>query len=270
MRRVGIIGCGSIGSEVARAIDSGLVEAKLVALFDLVPERCLELARELRGKPLACRDFDCFASQDLDIAVEAASQSAVRSYAIPLLERGVDLVVLSVGALLDGELLERVRRAAKSSGARVYVPSGAICGVDAAKALSLVGLSRVKLTTRKSPKSIDRSSLERLGHGAESLSSETLVFRGPAEEAVRLLPFNVNVAATLRLATNSDVEVEFVADPRVDANVHEIVLESSASRVRIVVENKPHPRNPKTSYLAALSAIALLKRLVEGGVVVGT
>jgi len=81
---------------------------------------------------------------------------------------------------------------------------------------------------------------------------------------VKAFPANVNVAATLFLAAGeSEVRVKIVADPNIHVNRHEIVVEGDFGRITTLVENVPSPRNPKTSYLAALSAIATLRSIVE-------
>ncbi len=74
----------------------------------------------------------------------------------------------------------------------------------------------------------------------------------------------MNVAATLYLASGEmNVEVRIVADPNITVNRHEISVEGDFGRFTTRVENVPSPKNPKTSYLAALSAIATLKSIVE-------
>ncbi|MEM1760606.1 MAG: aspartate dehydrogenase [Desulfurococcaceae archaeon] len=271
MSKVAIIGCGAIGSTIAKAIDSGLVKAELIAIYDIVIEKCVDLSRSMmRMKPLICTDLECLLINKPDIVVEAASQEAVKSHVPYILEKGVDTVVLSVGALLDPQVMERIREASVKGGSRLFVPSGAVCGIDGLKALSIVGFKKVKLITRKNVKSVDEKSLLNLGYKPSDITDSTVVFKGSAEEAVVKLPFNINVAATLKLATDSEVEVEFIVDPKTPRTVHELIAESEASRIRVTVENVPHPDNPKTSYLAALSAISLLKRLVEERVVIGT
>lgn len=271
MSKVVIIGCGAIGSTIAKAIDNGLIKAELVAVFDVIMDKCLDLSRNMKAsKPIICTDLDCLLDCDPDIVVEAASQDAVKAYVPTILERGFDTVVLSVGALLDPQVISRVKEASLKGGSKLYIPSGAICGVDGLKALSLVGFNKVKLVSRKNPRSVDEKSLLNLGIRPQDIAEPTRVFSGPAEEAVVKLPFNINVAATLKLATRSNVDVEFIVDPRTERTVHEIEAESEASKIRIVVENIPHPKNPKTSYLAALSAICLIKSLIEERIVIGT
>ena len=249
--RLAVIGCGAIGSEIVDAIRRGIVKAELTALMDIYPERCSEIARGM--DVLITKSLDALLATNPDIVVEAASQQAVREYAPRVLEEGKILVVLSVGALLDRETLAALKRAAEKGGGRVYAPTGAIAGLDAVRAARLAGIERVLLRTRKNPKS--------LGVEAEE---EKVLYRGPASEAVKRYPFNVNVAAALALAAGVEPVVEIIADPKVDRNIHEVIVESRATRLSIRVENVPSPRNPKTSYLAALSCIELLRRLTRG------
>jgi len=270
VKKLGIIGCGAIGSVVAYAVDRGEVKAELAALYDIVVEKCLDLSNKLlASKPLVCKSLDCLLSAKPDLVVEAASQEAVREYVPGILEQGISVVVLSVGALLDRDLYDKLLGICRSKGSRIYIPTGAVAGIDAIKAASLSGVKRIVLTTRKSPKSISSESLRKLGFN-EEIREPTVIYEGTAEEAVKALPFNINVAATLRIASRAPVVVRVIADPSVTRNVHEILVESEASNLRIVVENRPHPENPKTSYIAALSAVQLLKQILEPGINIGT
>ncbi|UNQ73888.1 aspartate dehydrogenase [Infirmifilum sp. NZ] len=259
MKRVAIIGCGAIGGVIARAVDQGSVRAELVALMDARPDACRELASRLeRSRPAITSRLEDVLALNPDIVVEAASQEAVREYAKRILERS-DLLVLSVGALMEEQTLRELLEVARRSGRRIYVPAGAAGGLDVLKAYSQVGVSRLKLVTRKPAKSL----------GAE-VQGPTVVFRGRASEAVKAYPKSLNVAATLSLAAGVEAEVEVVADPSLSRNVHEVVAESPAGRVRVTLENVPSPENPKTSYLAALSAVRVLKEIcsAEGGLVI--
>jgi len=133
------------------------------------------------------------------------------------------------------------------------VPSGAIGGLDALSSASLAGIDEVLLTTRKSPAILDLDNRE-----------EKLVYEGSAGEAVRRFPREMNVAATLALAVGSEkVKVKVVSDPRVNKNVHEVIVKWRHGDMFLKFSNDPHPSNPKTSALAAWSAIRLLKDLLE-------
>jgi aspartate dehydrogenase len=156
MIKVGIIGCGAIGTTLAEAIDSGVVNnVELVALFDLFDDRIETLVQKLNHKPKKYYEFEVFLRNGgADIIVEAASQQAVISYSERVITSGKDILIMSTGALLDKEFLKRIKEAAKKHGRQVQVPSGAIGGLDVVKAAKLGGLERVVSTIRKNPESL--------------------------------------------------------------------------------------------------------------------
>lgn len=260
---IGLVGCGAIGAEIAKAVDRGAIEARMVAVCDHNPKTASELIDSLEHKPVKAR-LDELVSLS-DIVVEAASQKAVPAVSRAALENGKSLMIMSVGALADGKLLSEVRRLAREHGSRVYLPSGAIAGLDGLKSASVGGISRITLTTTKNPLGLSGAPyiLEK-GIDLSALSRPTLIFEGSALEAVKAFPANVNVAATLYLAAGeTHVQVKVVADPKIQINRHEITVEGDFGRMTATVENVLSPRNPKTSYLAALSAIATLRSIVE-------
>jgi aspartate dehydrogenase len=160
-----------------------------------------------------------------------------------MLEAKIEVIVMSVGALLDMNLDSPL----------VHVPSGAIGGIDAIASAALAGIDEISLTTRKSPHA--------LGNGE---MKEKVVFDGYAETAVQLFPREMNVAATLALTVRpKKVKVKVVSDPKVARNVHEIRVKWQHGEMLLNFENDPHPENPGTSALAAWSAINLLKDLLE-------
>ncbi|MDM7934974.1 MAG: aspartate dehydrogenase [Methanothrix sp.] len=261
--KIGLVGCGAIGTEIARAIDSGEIEAELVAVCDHNPANARALIEALGKKPLLVRLDELVSLSDL--VVEAASQKAVPAIARAALRRGRSLMVMSVGALADPEIYREIKGLAKEHGARVYIPSGAISGLDGLKSASLGEIRRITLTTTKNPKGLKGAPYvvdNRID--LDSLKAPSVIFEGTAAEAVRAFPANVNVAATLCLAAREgEVRVKIVADPMIQVNRHEIVAEGDFGQITTRVENVPSPKNPRTSYLAALSAIATLRSIVE-------
>ncbi|HEY9245272.1 MAG TPA: aspartate dehydrogenase, partial [Candidatus Methanoperedens sp.] len=106
MLKIGVIGCGTIGKEICRAIDSKIIKARLAAVFDKNEDNCKRLIGTLdTGTKIAAPDELIVVS---DIVVECASQSAVRDIGPRVLERGKHLMVMSVGALMDEVLLENL------------------------------------------------------------------------------------------------------------------------------------------------------------------
>ncbi|NYT16875.1 MAG: aspartate dehydrogenase [Methanomicrobiales archaeon] len=252
MITIGLLGCGNVGHIIGNYQGTW----KIVALYDRIPEKAEELARLTGGR--AYEDFESFIEADFDLVVEAASVKAVHAYADAILRHRKDLVIMSVGALADPSFREEVVSAAGTRGKRVYIPSGAICGLDNLKVGQISPLTRLLLRTTKSPASLGIAATER-----------TLVFQGKANECIKEFPRNVNVSVALSLACGRDADVELFVDPDVERNVHEIFAEGAFGDLYIRVSNLPSPDNPATSYLAALSILSLLNH-IDDPLVVGT
>jgi|TARA_B100000315_G_scaffold150494_1_gene139263 aspartate dehydrogenase len=275
MIKVGIIGCGAIGTTLAEAIDSGVVNnVELVALFDLFDDRIETLVQRLNHKPKKYCEFEVFLRNGgTDIIVEAASQQAVISYSERVITSGKDILIMSTGALLDKEFLKRIKEAAKKHGRQVQVPSGAIGGLDVVKAAKLGGLERVVSTIRKNPESLKASPYsQRIVKNLDDLKEPKIIFQGCANDAVKLFPSNTNVSAALSLAGigGQNTVVRVIVDPTITMNIHEIEVKGKFGKMKIQLENYKHPSNPKTSYLAVLSAIEALRSNISGGMKVGT
>ncbi len=268
MLKIGVVGCGTIGGEICRAIDAGTVRAELVGVCDLDQAKIGAVNLRLRKRVVSLSQAALI--QAADLVVEAVSRAAAPAIIREALRAGKDVVVMSVGGLI--EWAEEASELAAQHGARIYVPTGAIAGLDAVKAALAGGISRVTLTTRKPPQALAGAPYL-VDHPVDlaGLQRETVIFSGPAAAAIPGFPANVNVAAALSLAGigPEKTEVRILADPDSDTNTHEIEAEGAFGRLFVRVENVPSPGNPKTSYMAALSAIALLRRLTAS-LVVGT
>lgn len=266
--KVALIGCGAIGSVLAQAIDKEQAgKVGLAWLYDLKPEKSKALAKKLRSKPrIAKRVAEICADKTVDMVIEAASQLAVKQYSTNILRSGKDLMVMSVGALADERLLKSVQRAAGLSGHKIYIPSGAILGIDGVKAAELGEIEEVTLTTRKPPAALAYSTyIKKRGIKLSRLKKARMVFDGFAREAVKAFPRSVNVAATLSLAGIGldKTRVRIIADPKLHHNVHEIRVRGKAGKFITRMKNVPFPDANKTSYLAALSTIRTLRNLSE-------
>ncbi len=264
MLKVGVIGCGAIGTEICRAMDRGLVKAQLSAIYDRSNENCERLLASLGKKPAILPPDEMISKAD--IIVECASAQAVREFGVNILESGKDLMVLSAGAFRDSELLKMLTEAASAHNCRIYIPSGAISGIDGLKSAAVAGINKVSLTTTKSPKGLKGAPfIEQNNIDLDSFREKTLLFEGRADEAIAAFPANVNVAVSLSLAGIGikKTHVRIFVDPRAERNIHEVSVEGDFGKFTCRVENIPSPGNPKTSYLAALSAIATLKKITE-------
>jgi aspartate dehydrogenase len=252
MMRIGLLGCGNIGHIIAQ--QGG--DFTITAVYDLVFERAKEIAEISGAHPF--EDFDSFIAAGIDIVVEAASVSAVKTYSRQVLSHNKDMVIMSVGALSDTAFRDEIRELAIKTGRKIHIPSGAIFGLDNLKIGRISEITRLLLRTTKSPSS--------LGIVADS---RRLIFSGKANECIKAFPKNVNVSVAMSLAAGHDTDVELWVDPSVDRNVHEIFIEGSFGETYIRVTNIPSPGHSATSYLAALSILSLLNNLNDP-IIVGT
>jgi aspartate dehydrogenase len=272
-KKIGIIGCGTIGGQLATAIDNGTVKnATLSSLFDIIPENIQNLKHGLKSGPSTFSNFDDFINTDLDIVVEAASQEAVKKFAAKTLSAGKDIMIMSVGALADEMLFEELQRQGSKNGSRIYLPSGAIAGIDAIRAVRHL-LKSVELTTTKNPKALAGAPFFKTNPiKLEEIKEPTIIYDGTAKDAVKAFPSNINVAAVLSIAGIGleSTRVRIVADPSFNTNQHEILARGSFGEFRFIVNNVPSPTNPKTSFLAVLSAIECLRSICEDGIRIGS
>jgi aspartate dehydrogenase len=248
--KLGIIGCGAIGSDVAKAADK-MKEIEKIYLFDINKEAAEKLGLLL--KKAYVKPVNEFLA-DVDVVFEAASQQAVAQYGASVLEAGKDLILMSIGSLFDDTLRKKLENIARKQHRKIYLPSGAVCGIDGVLAASVEKLDSVTLVTTKPPASLGKSVEER-----------TMIFEGTARDAVKQFPRNINVAACLSLAGVGfdETKVQIVADPVETRISHKILAHGRFGRLRAEVENMPNPNNPQSSYMASLSAIATLRRVLD-------
>jgi aspartate dehydrogenase len=271
---VGLIGCGTIGTLLARTLDQGKIgNVRLSMVYDLYQDKAEKLAKELKSKPRVAKSFEeLLNDHEVNLILEASSQAALREVALKVLESGKDLMPMSVGTFVDSRLLADVYSTLAKKGNRLWIPSGAICGLDGVKAAMTARVDSVTLTTTKPPAGLAGApGVEEKKIDLKRIQAPTELFNGPAKEACRLFPANVNVAAALSLAGIGPERtmVRIIADPSAVRNIHEVEVRGEFGILKTRVENVPSPDNPKTSYLAILSAVATLKKLA-GQAQIGT
>jgi aspartate dehydrogenase len=260
---VGLLGVGAIGEFVLEAVSKGRAgPARVVAVAARGSAASKSVAAKHGVPYVAAEDLP---DHNVRVIVEAAGHAGLVTHGFAYLRRGVDLIVLSAGALSDDDLLASLIGAARASGARIYVPSGGIAGMDGLKALVIAG-AEVSMTTRKPPGAWkDVEYVERLGVDLDDMAEPVVLYDGEARRGVKHFPQNVNIAAVLSLAgVGFDrTRLRVVADPTIERNTHEIHASGPTGSMTIKMENVPIPSNPKTAWQAALSAVAMLKHLAE-------
>lgn len=247
---IGIIGTGNIATYLLEQVNANhMADGKITAVFGRNQEAGPRLSE--RFDVDFYTDLEEFLKEPLDIVVEASTIEAAKLYLKKVATYKKDLVVGSIGVFKDAGFLDEMKSLAESAGTQIFLPSGAIGGLDVLQSAKAAGgLERVQLTTRKSPVSL----------GMEA-GEEKVIFEGSAFDAVEQFPKNVNVAMTLALAGIGveKTSVRIIVDPAIKQNSHTIEAEGDFGKMQLQVENNPMPSNPKTSLLAALSILAVLQ-----------
>ncbi len=260
MTSIGIVGCGSIGRALIGAVASGKLAVRIAGVTSRTAETARQFLATLADPPPYMPVTDLIAAADL--VIEAAGGSVVGPLAGQVFAAGKALMVISVGALLDHpEIIAESRR----TGCKLYVPSGAIAGLDGIKSASVGSITQVTMTTRKPPKGLQGAPhLVRNGISLAGLKEEKEVFSGTAREACKGFPANVNVSAAVSLAGvgPDQTRISIIAVPGLERNCHDIEVEGEFGRLHVHIENTPS-ENPKTGKLTALSIIRSVQDVVD-------
>ena len=260
---VGILGCGAIGSRMALAIRDELKYHAVVAgVFDVQTERAEKLAKKFSRGRIIKRSIEELI-QSCDLMVEAVNAKDTRKLIQQALSAEKDVLVMSVGKLLDAK---EIFRLANKNRCRLLVPSGAVAGLDAIKAASQRNISKITLTTRKPTFGFTQNAYISSKHiDLTKIKSETVLFDGNVAAAVEHFPQNINVAAAIALASMAQdkLRIRIITSPEYKLNSHEIEVIGDFGRLVTRTENEVCPDNPKTSYLAVLSAIQTLKQYFQ-------
>ena len=251
MIKVGIVGMGVIGRHVADAITRGIPGIALAGVTVRDPAK----TGGYRALPLDTL------IRESDLILEAATQAALREFAPSVLAAGKHLMVLSVGGLVG--VLDEWAQLAEKHGCRILVPSGAVAGLDGMKGAREASITSVTMETRKPPRGLAGAPwIEQQKIDLDAITTETLIFEGPATEAVKAFPANVNVVAAVSLASvgPEKTRIRIYAVPGQARNQHRVTVEGEFGRLAVEIENVPS-ENPRTAKLSYLSAIAMLREL---------
>ncbi len=261
MRTIAVIGCGALGTIFCQnAVKLLSKDYQITSLLANHFEHAQTLAQSIGVT--AVHSAEELLATNPDIVVEFAGRDALKQYGEKILSQGCDLVAVSAGALADESFKERLIEAARLAGSRLYIPNGAIGGLDLMQTFALMGNAQLTIGNTKAPKSLN---------GAPYLKGQNLpedqkvtVFTGSVKDAIEGFPKNVNVAVVATLATDPEqVQVTIQSDPTTEVNTHHLQIKNDLMTAEITIASKPDPRNPKSSTSTAWSVIALLKNLAS-------
>ena len=257
--KLGIAGMGAIGMRGAQELDRGGIKRCTQAGFSArTAERAAEfnahLSTQVPHYELAAIADHC------DLVIEALPPQLFNDLATSVLKAGKTLVVLSASQLLGRQDLIDL---AAQTGAKIEVPSGAMLGLDAIKAVAMGQISQVVIETRKPVAGLLKAPyVAQMNIDLTTLTEPLLVLEGTVSEVAQAFPANVNVAAAVSLAGlgPDKTRMEVWADPSLERNKHTVRVTSDSSDFSMSIQNRPSAENPATGIITALSVISLLRQ----------
>lgn len=262
-RSVTILGLGAIGLPVAAAVARGEIAGlSLHSVAASSPERARDKLEQsgIAAEVIDLADTDRMA----DLVVECLPPGLFAPVATAVLVSGRTLLAASIGGLLrHPEIIDL----AEAGSGRIILPSGALGGLDAVRAIARHPDASIRLVSTKPVSGFEQSTyLDQMGISLSNIIERTCLFEGSAAEGVRHFPKNVNVVAALALAGVGPVKTRLSlwADPALSANIHRVEAHSPLSRFTAEIANLPDPANPRTSAITAQSLLAAMANLTRG------
>ncbi len=259
-KKVGLIGIGYIGTTIIQAIIEGKIEnAEIQAVYDIDKEKVEKIKEEYPSIRIMSSITDF---HDCSIIIECAIQEVVTQIFDVIVKSEKYFIPMSIGAFITfPDLYSKYQNLNEKQRSKILLPSGAIGGFDCIDTIKLVGIKNARIQTRKPNRSFRNNKFIESNNIKLSENSSVVLFEGNAKLATTYFPRSINVAARLALSTlgPEKTSVEIIADPSISRNIHTIEIESEVGKYNFIFENNPSPANPKTSWLAALSAIYTIK-----------
>lgn len=217
MKRIGFLGCGKIGGFLLQDI---LKRKETEVTFIQDPF----FSGDEKIPVISGADEELLKTTDL--VIESAMADILKDN-LDVVIKYCDLMAFSVTAFSDQSFYEHAVRLAERYHHRIYLPHGAILGVDGiADGRQLI--HSVTIETIKNPASLGRVDAER-----------TVVYEGTCRGACTAYPRNVNVHATVALAgIGFDKTMSrIISDPAVSTNTHLIHIEGEGIRFSLDISS---------------------------------
>ncbi len=204
MKRIGLIGFGFIGAQVYARIQS---RPELGLAIAFVHNRSTS---RLAALPRALVLEDLARMPECELVIEMAHPDYTRRYGEAILAHA-SYLPLSVTALADDRLLERLTARAAACSTHLAIPHGALMGLDNLHEWRHMW-AEVEITFEKHPASLDFSES---GIDPAAITGRTLVYEGAVRGIAARFPRNVNTMVTCALATIGldRCRARLIADP---------------------------------------------------------
>jgi len=259
--RVGLVGQGYLGSFVYQQL-AARPELGLEVVFVHDAD-----AKRLAGLPpgLALHDLADWAGRRPDLVVELAHPDVTRRHGMAFLQQA-DYMPFSLTAFAEAGLDESLRRCAVEHGRRLFVPHGAVVGLDALDEGRPLW-ERVTITMKKPLRSLDFSAAPHLG--PSGIQRQTVLYDGPVRGICPLFPRNVNTHAAVAMAGIGFDRTRsvLIADPALEASIIELEAAGSGVAVQVRRENPMKGVSGVLTQTAALASITRARTAPPGVVV---
>ncbi|OYU48559.1 MAG: hypothetical protein CFE31_08855 [Rhizobiales bacterium PAR1] len=260
--RIGLIGFGRIGQRLARYLAASPDRTQLVAIL-LRPEQ-REAAQQLVNGVHICTTWDEFRATHPMIAVECASAQTLVSLGTLILGAGIDLIPLSLAALVDPAIEKALLAAASAGPGRLEIAAGAMGSIDFLAAGRLDDLRAVTFRAIY-------PAARWVGTPAEGMinlpavAKRTIFLRTSVREAAALFPRHINVAVGVALAgLGLDQTIaELAADPVLTQAMFEIDADAGPGPVHLTVAGRNVALGADPVDYTTFSVLRLLRRRTE-------
>jgi aspartate dehydrogenase len=259
--RVALIGWGAINRRIAQLLGERSPDRVMIAALGV--RNVAGLADAPAGAAIIS-DPLALDGLDLDLVVEAAGREAVSLWGEAALRHAPAFAIASTSALCDTALLDTLLALAETHGSQILIPPGALAGIDAIVAASVLSLDEVVHRIVKPPAAWCGTAAESLV-ALDGLTQPVTFFSGSAREAASRFPQNANVAVISALAGIGleRTHVKLVADPAAGGNGHQLSASGAFGKLDIAIENRPLAANPKSSEMTALGLVRLIENRVR-------
>ena len=245
--RIGILGCGRLGSIAAAALKEGKApKCKLTAFFD-ANEEALKAKSQEFGCPGYSNAKD-FIDSGLDYVIEASRQEPAREYIPYFIENGISVISLSCGAFADKEMRDKIEEYSDKTGAKAYLATGCLGGFDLAAVLNVMGGLTGTIVQYLPP------AAERPDGPMKNFPDS---FSGTALEGFGISPAHLNTVIAGALACGELEDQRFELRPsQPGMGSFGLELKNDQTSAKIIISQNSFE-------LIALSTIATLKRLTS-------
>lgn len=256
--RIGLIGHGYIGQYVYEQITT---RPELGMAVGFVHDGDAERLGAIPAEQVL-QKLEDFADRQVDLIVELAHPDVTRQHGEAFLAT-TDYMPLSVTAFADAALNDRLQATALAAGKRIFIPHGAVIGLDALEE-GRDQWEEVSIRMEKPVRSLDLSADP--DHEVDQITERTTLFEGSAREICPLYPRNVNSHAAVALAgigfdrTTSVL----IADPNLETSIIDITARGGGVDVNIRRENPMAGVSGVLTLMSVLSSVGRAKGLQPG------